>query len=72
MQPVPFAARRCPNCYQPLHSGLWITLCIGAGGLLALVFVIVVMYLTIRKAEVDSAAPPAEQSSIVLAVNPDC
>jgi hypothetical protein len=40
--------------------------------LLALVFVIVVMYLTIRKAEVESAAPPTEQSSLVLVVNPYC
>src|ERR1035441_10890913 len=51
LQPVPPKASRCPGCGQPIHTLRLLPLAIGAVGLLALVFALLVMFRMMRSEE---------------------
>jgi hypothetical protein len=63
LQPIAANARRCPNCGE-LHSPTnRIPIFIGIMGLLALVFVAVIMIRMARNSEIDSAPPEQTDQS---------
>ncbi len=55
LQPVPVGAARCPGCGQPHQNRRWIPLAIGAAGVFALVFVMLLMYYAAWKADLANA-----------------
>ena len=57
LQPIAANARRCPNCGEPHSSTNRLTIFIGVLGLLALVFVAVIMLRMARNSDIDSAPP---------------
>jgi hypothetical protein len=59
LQPIAANARRCPKCGEPHSSTNRLAIFIGALGLLALVFVAVIMLRMARNSDIDSA-PPAQ------------
>jgi ribosomal protein L40E len=63
MQPVPSGAQRCPHCGSPLQSLRRVSIYIGIGGMLALVFVIWVMITVVRNADIETSPPKTEQSA---------
>src|SRR5262245_37132266 len=63
-QPVPPFARRCPNCGNPRQATRMVILWIGVVGVLALVFVAVVMVVAARNADLESAPPTQEEPTV--------
>jgi hypothetical protein len=59
LQPIAANARRCPNCGEPHSPTNRVAIFIGVLGLLALVFVAVIMLRMARNSDIDSA-PPAQ------------
>ena len=61
LQPLPGKVARCPGCGQPIQSSsLALRLAIGVAGVIALVFVIVLMYQTVRNEDAANKAAPTE------------
>jgi hypothetical protein len=64
LQPIAPSARRCPNCGERLSPANRVPIFLGILGLLALIFVAIVMVKVIRSPDIDSAPPgQAEQSA---------
>jgi len=63
LQPVPVRASRCPGCGHPHQNRRWIPLAIGAAGLFALVFVMLLMYYTAWKSDLANRAPLEDESA---------
>jgi hypothetical protein len=65
LQPIAPSAQRCPNCGERHSPRNRLPIFIGILGLLALVFVAIIMVQVIRNNDADSAPPdqPDEQSS---------
>ncbi len=62
LQPVPPKAARCPGCGQPIQtSSRVLRLIIGFAGLIALIFVIGLMYQTVRDEDAGKGAAPTEE-----------
>ena len=65
MQPVPPDALVCPHCSMPRKRAQPFTISIGIVGLLALVFVLLIVITAIR--ETDSmTGPPAQTHKVAL------
>jgi hypothetical protein len=63
LQPIAPSARRCPNCGE-LHTRTHrVPIFIGILGLLALVFVAIIMVKVIRNSDIDSAPPDQTEES---------
>jgi hypothetical protein len=60
LQPVPPKASRCPGCGQPIHTLRLLPLALGAVGLLALVFALLVMFRMMRNEDQLRAPVPAD------------
>ena len=60
LQPIAPSARRCPQCGERHSPANRIPIFIGVLGLLALVFVAIIMFKVIRNSDIDSA--PADQT----------
>ena len=67
LQPVPPKASRCPGCGQPIHTLRLLPLAIGAAGLLALVFALLVMFRMMRnitnRANTSARRPTAPRAN---------
>ncbi|HTP30691.1 MAG TPA: hypothetical protein VMJ75_00865 [Candidatus Acidoferrales bacterium] len=63
LQPVEFHAKRCPNCGEPLSTHRGLSLWIGVGGLLALIFVVGLMWLVVRNDDLAKAPPLFDEQS---------
>ncbi|HTS60482.1 MAG TPA: hypothetical protein VMH28_00585 [Candidatus Acidoferrales bacterium] len=64
LQPVHFQAARCPNCGEPLSGGQRrLSLWIGVGGLMVLIFVVGLMWLVVRNDDLVKAPPPPDEQS---------
>jgi uncharacterized paraquat-inducible protein A len=64
LQPIAPSARRCPNCGERLSSSNRVPIFLGILGLLALVFVAIVMVQVIQNSDIDSApSGKTEQSA---------
>ena len=57
LQPIAPSARSCPNCGERLSSTNRVPIFLGILGLLALVFVAIVMVKVVRNSDIDSAPP---------------
>jgi hypothetical protein len=72
LQPVPVRAARCPGCGQPYKNRRWVPLTIGTIGLLALIFVMGLMYYATWRADLDQAEiladPDGEPQEIMVKV----
>jgi len=65
MQPVRHDAIKCTHCGMPRTRTRRLTLALGIAGLVALIFVIILMVKVIRNADIEAAPPDnpdAEQS----------
>ena len=66
LQPVPPKAYRCPGCRQPIHSLRFLRLvpfAIGVAGLLAMAFVMLVLYRTVRNEDSANAPVPVDEKT---------
>jgi hypothetical protein len=63
LQPVPPRASRCPGCRQPVHSLRSLTLVIGAVGLMALLFVVLLMYRMMSNEDAAHAPAPVDEAA---------
>jgi hypothetical protein len=64
LQPVPARTPRCPNCGQPIvRGGRSLTLLIGAGGVGALVFLVLLMWLVVRNEDLQKAPLPIDEQT---------
>ena len=61
LQPVPPRVSRCPGCRQPVHSLRSLPLVIGAACLLALLFVVLLMYRMMRNEDAANAPVPVDE-----------
>jgi hypothetical protein len=61
LQPIAPSAQRCPNCGERLSPANRVPIFLGILGLLALVFVVMVMVKVIRNSDIDSAPPTQTQ-----------
>jgi hypothetical protein len=67
LQPVPVAAKRCPQCGQPISKARrLIFMSVAAAGVLALLFMLVVMYRVVYLADMQHA-PTLEDDQAVPA-----
>ena len=57
LQPIALSARRCPNCGERLSPANRIPIFLGILGLLALVFVAIVIITVSRNSDIGSATP---------------
>ena len=57
LQPIAPSARRCPNCGERLSPANRVPIFLGILGLLALVFVAIVMITVSRNSDIGSATP---------------
>jgi predicted nucleic acid-binding Zn ribbon protein len=64
-QPVPPDAAVCPHCSMPRTRAQPFTISIGIVGLLALIFVLLIVITAIRETDIVSA-PPAQPQKAVL------
>jgi hypothetical protein len=63
LQPVPPRLSRCPGCRQPIHSLRSWTLGIGAVGLMALLFVVLLMYRMMSNEDAANAPAPVDEAA---------
>jgi hypothetical protein len=61
LQPVPVKAARCANCGERVNSFRHLPMVVGIIGMVALVFVIVIMYQVVRNGDIESAPPQQQQ-----------
>ena len=61
LQPVPPRVSRCPGCRQPFYSLRSLTLLIGAACLMALLFVVLLMYRMMRNEDAVNAPAPVDE-----------
>jgi len=64
LQPVPHDARTCPNCGMPRTRTRRFTLSLGLIGLVALIFVVVVMVKAMHDADMRARQQPATDDDI--------
>jgi hypothetical protein len=62
LQPVPPQASRCPDCRQPIHSMHLVPFAIGAAGLILMMFVMLVMYRSVRNEDAATAPVTVEEN----------
>ena len=60
LRPVPFQETRCENCGQAITGHRNITLWFGVGGVGALVFLVVLMWMVVHNEEVMNAPVPVD------------
>jgi len=66
LQPVASGMRRCGNCGHPVPRGAKsLTLLIGAGGVGALLFLVLLMWLVVRKEDQQNAPAPVDEPARV-------
>ena len=63
LQPVPVKAARCVNCGERVNAFRHLPIVIGIAGIVALVFVIVIMYQVVWNVDIESAPPEQQQDS---------
>ena len=61
LQPVPPRVSRCPGCRQPVQSLRSFPLVIGAACLMALLFVVLLMYRMMRNEDAANAPAPVDE-----------
>jgi hypothetical protein len=63
LQPVPPQASHCPDCRQPIHSMHLLPFAIGAAGLILMMFVMLVMYRSVRNEDAATAPVAVEENA---------
>jgi hypothetical protein len=63
LQPIAPSAQRCPNCGERHTRTNRLPIFIGILGLLALVFVAIIMIQVVRNSDIDSAPPDQTEES---------
>jgi hypothetical protein len=63
LQPVPHKAPRCPGCGQPIRTMRMLPFAIGAAGLLALVFAVLLMYRVASNEDAANAPAPPDPAA---------
>jgi hypothetical protein len=63
LQPVPSKVSRCPACRQPIHSLRKWPFLIGAACLMALLFVVLLMYRMMTNEDAANAPAPVDQAT---------
>ena len=71
VQILPPKASRCPDCGQPIHSTRWLPFAIGIAGLLALLFVMLVLYRMAKNEEAANAPVPVDENAPQQQLLPD-
>ena len=62
-QPVPVKAASCANCGERVNSFRQLPILVGILGVVALVFVIVIMFQVVRNVDIESAPPEQQQDN---------
>ena len=64
LQPVTGRTPRCPNCGHPIsQGGRRLSLWIGVGGVSALLFVVLLMWLVVRNEDLQNAPVPVDEQT---------
>lgn len=64
-EPVPVNAARCPHCRQPLSNAKrFVPMIVGAAGVLALLFLLVMMYRVVYLTDLEHAKPLEDEQSV--------
>ena len=71
LRPVEFQALRCENCGQPITGHRNVSLWFGVGGVGALVFLVVLMWMVVHNEDVMNAPVPVDPQSQKEELLPD-
>ena len=69
LQPVAAKASRCPHCGNKVNAYRGLPIVVGIVGMIALVFVIVIMFQVVQNVDIESA-PPAQQQDDPITAQP--